>query len=151
MHEAHRTSDISAAPRGELASRVLAMPADTNPKGNIFGGWIMAMMDAAALMTATTRTHGPAVTVAVSNITFLHPVTVGDVLCCYTDVVRVGTTSITLAVEVWVLRQGQGERIKVTDAEFTFVAVTDNGDPRPLNDGQTVSAAENQRDPQRTS
>jgi acyl-CoA thioesterase YciA len=132
-----------AEPRGELASRTLAMPADTNPTGDIFGGWIMALMDGAALMTATSRAAGRVVTVAVSNIAFLQPVKVGDAVCCYTDVVRVGTTSLTLSVEVWVLRQGQGERVKVTDAEFTFVAVDADGRPRPLtvSDGSARSPA----------
>lgn len=123
---------MAAAPRGELASRVLAMPVDTNPMGNILGGWIMAQMDAAGGMSAARIAQGPVVTVAVSKITFLEPVNVGDVVCCYTDTVRLGTTSVTLAVEVWVLRQGQGERVKVTDAEYTFVAVDHDGRPRPV-------------------
>jgi len=108
------------------------MPADTNPKGDMFGGWIMALMDAAASMTATQHAKGRVVTGAVSNIAFLRPVAVGDAVCCYTDVEHIGQTSITLHVEVWVLRQGQGERVRVTDAEFTFVAVNDNGHPRPI-------------------
>jgi len=115
------------------------MPADTNPMGDIFGGWIMSAMDAAAFMTATKRAEGRVVTVAVSNITFMRPVKVGDAVCCYTEVTRVGSTSITLAVEVWVQRQGHGDRIKVTDAEFTFVAVNDNGRPRQIVDGSGAS------------
>jgi acyl-CoA thioesterase YciA len=105
------------------------MPADTNPRGDIFGGWIMAMMDAAAAMTAGAHADRPVVTVAVSRILFLQPIKVGDAVCCYTDVVRIGRTSITLNVEVWVLRQGRGARMKVTEAEFTFVAVNENGRP----------------------
>ena len=122
----------SAEPRGELASRTLAMPADCNPRGNIFGGWIMALMDSAGKMSATPHAGGRVVTVSVSNITFLQPVHVGDTVCCYTEVTRRGRTSITLDVEVWVLRQGQGERVKVTEAEFTFVAVGEDGRPREL-------------------
>ena len=122
----------STEPKGELASRTLAMPADSNPKGDIFGGWIMSLMDSAGKMSATPHAGGRVVTVAVSNITFLQPVHVGDTVCCYTDVKRLGRTSITLDVEVWVLRQGQGDRIKVTDAEFTFVAVHEDGSPREL-------------------
>ena len=121
-----------AAPKGELASRTIAMPADANPMGDIFGGWIMALMDAAGLMTATREAHGRVATVAVSKVTFIEPVRIGDVVCCYTDLRAVGTSSMTMDVEVWVLRQGQGERIKVTDAEFVFVAVNDNGRPRPV-------------------
>jgi acyl-CoA thioesterase YciA len=119
-------------PRGELASRTLAMPTDTNPMGHVFGGWIMSLMDCAGKMTATQHAGGRVVTVAVSNIAFLQPVRVGDTVCCYTDPIRRGRSSLTLAVEVWVLRQGQGERMKVTDAEFTFVAVTEDGRKRPL-------------------
>ena len=122
----------SPEPRGELASRTLAMPADCNPRGDIFGGWIMSLMDAAGKMSATPHAAGRVVTVSVSNITFLHPVHVGDTVCYYTEVKRVGRTSITLDVEVWVLRQGQGARIKVTEAEFTFVAVDEEGRPRVL-------------------
>ena len=127
-----RNSRTVAEPRGELASRTLAMPADTNPRGHMFGGWIMALMDASGAMTATQQAGGAVVTVAVSNVIFLQPVKVGDTVCCYTDVTRRGRSSITLAVEVWVLRQGQGDRLKVSDAEFTFVAVNDNGRPRPF-------------------
>src|SRR5271165_7291808 len=122
----------STQPKGELASRTLAMPADSNPKGDIFGGWIMSLMDSAGKMSATPHAGGRVVTVAVSNITFLQPVHVGDTVCCYTNVKRLGRTSITLDVEVWVLRQGQGERVKVTEAEFTFVAVHEDGRPREV-------------------
>src|SRR5207244_11124382 len=122
----------STEPKRELASRTLAMPADSNPRGDIFGGWIMSLMDSAGKMSATPHAGGRVVTVAVSNITFLHPVHVGDTVCCYTEVKRIGRTSITLDVEVWVLRQGRGERIRVTEAEFTFVAVDKDGRPREL-------------------
>ena len=126
----HETS--AAAPRGELAARHLAMPADTNPSGNIFGGWIMASMDAAAGMTTTRLAEGQTVTVAVSNMVFMQPIKVGDTVCFYTDVKRTGRTSITLDVEVWVLRRGCGDRVKVTQAEFTFVVVGDDGRPRQI-------------------
>jgi acyl-CoA thioesterase YciA len=119
-------------PKGALASRTLAMPADTNPMGDIFGGWIMSLMDSAAKMSATRHANCRVVTAAVSNIAFLAPIKVGDTVCCYTDVKRTGRSSVTLDVEVWVLRQGQGDRVRVTDAEFTFVAVDDTGKPRPL-------------------
>jgi acyl-CoA thioesterase FadM len=93
---------------------------------------------------------GRVVTVAVSNITFLQPVHVGDTVCCYTDVKRVGRTSITLDVEVWVLRQGQGERVKVTDAEFTFVAVHEDGRPRELASSAAKKVASSARNSRRT-
>jgi acyl-CoA thioesterase YciA len=117
-------------PRGELAARSWAMPADTNPGGDIFGGWIMSLMDSAGATTATRLAEGPVVTAAVSNISFLRPVKVGDVVCCYTDTLSIGRSSIRLGVEVWVLRQGRGERMKVTAAEFTFVAIDEGGRPR---------------------
>src|SRR3954469_17641323 len=111
---------------------MLAMPSHTNLMGNIFGGWIMSVMDAAALMTATKIANGTVVTVAVSNMTSLEPVRVGDAICCYTDTIAIGETSITPAGEVWVLRQGQGDRVKITDAEFKFVALNNSGCPRPV-------------------
>jgi acyl-CoA thioesterase YciA len=119
-------------PAGELAVRVLAMPADTNPHGNIFGGWIMSLMDSAGAITAAQRAGRRVVTVAVTDMTFLAPIHVGDVVCCYTDIVRIGTTSIALRIETWALRDGQGERFKVTSAEFTFVAVDDDGNPTSI-------------------
>src|SRR5438094_6112541 len=114
-------------PRGELAARTLAMPADTNPSGDIFGGWIMSLMDAAGAISATRHAGCRVVTASVSNIAFLQPVKVGDVVCCYTDLRKIGRSSMTLGVEVWALRQGQEPRIKVTAAEFTFVALDDDG------------------------
>jgi acyl-CoA thioesterase YciA len=120
-------------PRGELASRSLAMPTDTNPMGHVFGGWIMSLMglrrqdDGDASRRRPGRHHG-----GLEHRLPAQPVQVGDTVCCYTDLIRLGRTSITLGVEVWVLRQGQGERIKVTDAEFTFVAVAEDGRKRAL-------------------
>ena len=124
--------EAQGGPRGELAARTLAMPANTNPSGDIFGGWIMSLMDAAGAMTATRRAGGRVVTAAVTETAFLRPVKVGDVVCCYTEPVSTGRSSIALHVEVWVLRQGQGERVKVTAAEFTFVALDGRGKPRAL-------------------
>ena len=89
-------------------------------------------MGSAGKMSATPHAGGRVVTVAVSNITFMQPVHIGDTVFCYTDVSCIGRTSITLDVEVWLLRQGQGERVKVTDSEFTFVAVREDGRPREL-------------------
>lgn len=85
-------------PRGELASRVLAMPTDTNPKGDIFRGWIMSLMDMAGKMSATTVANGRVVTVAVDRIVFREPVKVGDVVCCYTHTTRIGRSSITRSI-----------------------------------------------------
>ena len=132
----------AASPRGELAARQLAMPAHTNPAGDIFGGWIMASMDAAAAMATTRLTEGRTVTVAVSSMVFIQPVKVGDAVCFYVDVKEVGRTSLKMDVEVWVLRHGRGDRIKVTEAEFTFVAVDDDGRPRPIQEHSRWAAPE---------
>src|SRR5690242_7783816 len=99
-------AEAEAAPRGEMAVRTLAMPADTNPAGDIFGGWIMSLMDVAGGITAASRARGRVATVAATDMAFLRPVKVGDVVCCYTDLARLGRTSLTLHVEAWVLRQG---------------------------------------------
>ena len=137
-----REAGLSGPPQppGELAARTLAMPADTNPNGDMFGGWIMSLMDAAGAITATNRAGGRVVTAAVSNIAFLQPVKVGDVVCCYTDIRKIGRSSITLDVEVWVLRQGRGPRFKVTAAEFTYVALDDSGRPRQVGGSENSSA-----------
>jgi acyl-CoA thioesterase YciA len=123
---------ISLSPRGELSLRTVAMPADTNPAGDIFGGWIMSLMDLAAGIAAGTRAKGRVATAAVSNLSFLQPVKVGDVVCVYTDITKTGRTSIIVSVEAYVLRRNQGERVRVTAAEFVLVAVDDHGTPRPL-------------------
>ena len=125
-------TNAAIQPKGDLSLRTVAMPADTNPAGDIFGGWIMSLMDLAAGVSAGTHAKGRVATAAVSNLSFLQPVKVGDVVCVYTDITRTGRTSITLDVEAWVLRRGQGERVKVTAAEFVLVAVDGNGKPRPL-------------------
>ena len=125
-----------AEPRGNLVLRTMAMPADTNPNGDIFGGWILSQMDIAGGILAKEVSAGRSVTVAVNGMKFIHPVQVGDVVCCYGDVVRVGTTSITLHLEVWVkpiLRAGECDgRFKVTEAEFVFVAIDEHGKKRPI-------------------
>jgi acyl-CoA thioesterase YciA len=119
-------------PRGDLSLRTVAMPADTNPAGDIFGGWIMSLMDLAAGVAAASRAKGRVVTAAVSNLSFIRPVKVGDVVCVYTEINRIGRTSITVGVDTWVLRGGQGERVRVTAAEFVHVAVDADGKPRAL-------------------
>jgi acyl-CoA thioesterase YciA len=121
-----------AVPRGELSLRTVAMPADTNPAGDIFGGWIMSLMDLAAGVAAGTRAKGRVATAAASNLSFLRPVKVGDVICVYTEIKKTGRTSIIVGVETFVLRRNQGEREKVTAGEFVMVAVDNQGTPRPL-------------------
>src|SRR5580692_7586049 len=125
-------SESDNQPRGELALRIVAMPADTNPSGDIFGGWLMSQMDMGAGTTASARAKGRTATVAVSHLSFLRPVKVGEVVCVYTEVIRVGRTSMSLAVEAWALPRGLGGRHKVTAAEFVMVAVDEHGKPRPV-------------------
>ena len=120
-------------PKGELAIRTLAMPADTNPAGDIFGGWLMSQMDIASSITAGVRARGRVATVAVTGFTFHKPVQVGDVVCCYADIQCIGTTSMMILVEAWVLRRSEPERrVKVTEGSFTFVALDEEGKKRPI-------------------
>jgi acyl-CoA thioesterase YciA len=130
--DARVTDGMPLEPRGELAVRTLAMPADTNPAGDIFGGWLMSLMDVAGGIAAGERAQGRVATVAVTDMAFLRPVKVGDVICCYTELARVGSTSLTFHVEAWVLRQRLGDRIKVTSADFTYVALDGAGKPRSV-------------------
>lgn len=119
-------------PQGQLSLRTLAMPRDANPNGDIFGGWVVSQMDIAAGMAASLHSQGRAATVAIDKMVFKLPVYVGDILCVYTDMRRVGTTSMTIHVEAWVLRDRRGERVKVTEGVFTFVAIGDDRKPRPV-------------------
>ena len=108
-------------PRGELAIRTLAMPADANPSGDIFGGWVLSQMDIAGGIAAGQRADGRVATVAVTGMTFHLPVFVGDVLCVYTDIEKVGCTSITVWIEAWALSRRREDRIRVTEGRFVFV------------------------------
>ena len=124
-------------PKGDLILRTMAMPADTNPNGDIFGGWILSQMDIAGGILAKEESQGRAVTIAVNSMKFIRPVQVGDIVCCYGKVVRIGTTSITLQLEVWIkplLHESGSEdvRLKVTEAEFVFVAIDKEGNKRPV-------------------
>ena len=123
-------------PRGDMLLQTLAMPADTNPAGDIFGGWIMSQMDIAGGILARAIAQCRIVTVAVDSIRFIKPVHVGDVVCCYGRLERIGTTSITLQLEVWVKsvihEQGVDAQFMVTQAAFTYVAVDGEGRKKPI-------------------
>ncbi|MCB9994402.1 MAG: acyl-CoA thioesterase [Hyphomicrobiaceae bacterium] len=119
-------------PHGDLTIRTLAMPADTNPSGDIFGGWVLSQMDIAGGVAARKIAGGRVVTVAVTAMTFIAPVKVGDVLCVYTRLVKTGTTSITLGIEAWALRASGGPRDRVTEGTFVYVALGNDSRPRPL-------------------
>jgi acyl-CoA thioesterase YciA len=119
-------------PDGDPALRDVAMPADANPFGDIFGGWLLSQMDLAGGKVAARRAKGRTATVAVTGMSFHRPVFVGDEVTCYAKIVRVGTTSITVKIESWV-RRGTGEEyIPVTEGTFTYVAVDGNRRPRPV-------------------
>ena len=127
-----RDEQAEDQPHGELAVRTIAMPADTNANGDIFGGWVMSRMDQAGGIAGVERSQGRVVTVAVEAMTFIRPVKVGDVLSVYTSVKSVGRTSMKIQVEAWAKRFRTTLHEKVTDATFTFVAIDDDGRPRPV-------------------
>ena len=125
-------SDTLPEPSGSLTIRTLAMPADTNPAGDIFGGWVMSQMDIAGAIAAVERAKGRVVTVAVEAMTFIAPVKVGDILCVYTTIERVGNTSITVAIEAWARRNRLDDRQKVTDGKFVYVSMGEDGQKRRI-------------------
>lgn len=123
--------DENEEPKGTLAIRTLAMPADTNPNGDIFGGWLMSQMDIAGGITAHVYAYGPVVTVGIEAMTFHRPVSVGDVVCCYGDMVKTGRTSVTVLIQAWVLKESNpNNRVKVTEGTFTYVAIDGSGNKR---------------------
>ena len=121
-------------PTGQITIQAIAMPADTNANGDIFGGWLVSQMDLAAGVLAKKIAQGRVVTVSINSMTFLKPVHVGDVVSCYVHLVKKGRTSMTFAVEVWSDPLYNGERYRVTEGTFVFVAIDDEGKPRVLPD-----------------
>jgi acyl-CoA thioesterase YciA len=126
------SEDVDEQPRGELTVRLVAMPSDTNANGDIFGGWVLSQMDQAGGIAAVETAQGRVATVAIDAMHFIRPVKVGDVLCVYTAVDHIGRTSLKVHIEAWARRFCTHRREKVTDATFTFVAIDDNGRPRPV-------------------
>ena len=120
---------MSDTPKGTLTIRTLAMPADSNPSGDIFGGWVLSQMDIAAGICAVERARCRAVTVALDGMSFLEPVKIGDVLSVYAELIGVGNTSLDIHVEAWTQRSRSGNETKVTEAKFKFVALDENGRP----------------------
>jgi acyl-CoA thioesterase YciA len=121
-----------APPNTKPTLCAIAMPMDTNPHGDIFGGWLVSQMDLAGSSAATRRSKGRVVTVAITSMTFHRPVYVGDEVSCYADVIKVGHTSLTVKIASWACRGIGDEQIAVTDGVFTYVAVDANGKPRPV-------------------
>ncbi len=126
---------VAAVAQGDLAIKALAMPRDSNPGGDIFGGWILSQMDVAGAIMAGVRAAGRVATVGIEAMSFHMPVRVGDVVSCYAAVTRLGTTSITVHVEVWALRRAKGVSVKVTEGVFTYVAIDAAGGKRSLPPG----------------
>jgi len=124
-------------PQGMLTLQTLSMPADTNPLGDIFGGWILSQMDIAGAVLALEIAHGRVTTVAVSSMKFLRPVPVGSLVSCYAVLLGIGHTSIRVGIEVWIKDFKNHERHKVTEGEFVYVAIDDNGKKRPVNTENT--------------
>ena len=126
---------MSDRPKGELVIQTIAMPQDTNPNGDIFGGWVTSQMDLGSGILAAKTAQARVVTAAMEGMSFLQPVRVGDTVRCYAHVEKIGRTSMTIPVEVWVTRYMTGEELRVTHGVFTLVAVDESGKPIPVKRG----------------
>jgi len=127
-----KTTHRPADPVGQLTLQTLAMPRDTNPHGDIFGGWLLSQMDLAGAVLARQLTKGRVATVAVSDMGFLRPVPVGALVSCYTSLLETGRTSMRINIEVWIDGGDNGERAKVTEGDFVYVAISEDGKTRPV-------------------
>ena len=125
-------------PLGDLSIRTMAMPADTNQNGDIFGGWLLSQMDIAGGIFASKATQSRTVTVAIEAMRFRKPVYVGDVVSVYGSLVRLGRTSITVHVAAWVQRRNESKSILVTDGNYTYVAIDDQGHPQVIRRDQAA-------------
>jgi acyl-CoA thioesterase YciA len=137
----HDLLNTEAEPRGDLCTRTLAMPADTNANGDIFGGWLLSQMDIGGGIFASKIAKSRTVTVAIEAMNFRKPVYVGDLVSVHAKLVRVGRTSITVHLEAWVMRRKEMHSILVTDGNFTYVSIDDQGHPQAVKqDGRPISA-----------
>jgi acyl-CoA thioesterase YciA len=137
----HAPLNSETEPLGELCIRTLAMPADTNQNGDIFGGWLLSQMDLAGGVFASKIAKSRTVTVAIEAMNFRKPVFVGDLVSVHGNLVRVGKTSITIHLEAWVLRREEMQSILVTDGNFTYVSIDDQGHPQTIKqDDPPISA-----------
>src|SRR5215475_3257879 len=123
---------LNTEPLGDLCIRTLAMPADTNANGDIFGGWLLSQMDVGGGVFASKIANSRTVTVAIEAMNFRKPVFVGDLVSVHANLVRIGRTSVTVHLEAWVLRRKELKSILVTDGNFTYVAIDDDGHPQPV-------------------
>jgi len=133
--------NMETEPGGELCIRTLAMPADTNANGDIFGGWLLSQMDVGGGVFASKIAKSRTVTVAIDAMNFRKPVFVGDVVSVHANLVRIGKTSITVHLEAWVIRRKETRSILVTDGNFTYVSIDDQGHPQEIKrDAPPISA-----------
>lgn len=126
------TISPAASPSGELTLQTLAMPADTNPNGDIFGGWLLSQMDLAGGVLARRLSKGRIATVAISDMAFLRPVPVGAVVSCYTTLLETGRSSMRINIEVWIQVEGSDDWAKVTEGDFVYVAISPEGKTRAV-------------------
>ena len=137
----HAPPSEETGPLGDLCTRTLAMPADTNANGDIFGGWLLSQMDIAGGVAASKIAKTRTVTVSIDAMNFRKAVYVGDLVSVHANLVRVGRTSMTIHLEAWVLRRKEMKPILVTDGNFTYVAIDEQGKPQAIpRDGAPISA-----------
>ena len=131
----HAPPTTEAEPCGDLCTRTLAMPADTNANGDIFGGWLLSQMDIGGGIFASKIAKSRTVTVAIDAMNFRKPVYVGDLVSVHANLVRTGRTSVTVHLEAWVLRRKETSSILVTDGNFTYVSIDEQGHPQVIKQG----------------
>lgn len=129
---AKKTAEFELLPTGELAIQTIAMPADANANGDIFGGWLLSQMDLAAGVIAAKRANSRVTTVALDAMVFHKPVFIGDIIACYGELLRVGKTSMTIKVEAWKANRREQKRTKVTEGVFTYVAIDKQRKPQAV-------------------
>ena len=137
----HAPPNYEIEPCGDLSIRTLAMPADTNQNGDIFGGWLLSQMDIGGGIFASKVAKSRTVTVAIEAMNFRKPVFVGDVVSVHVNLVRIGKTSVTVRVEAWVMRRKEMHSILVTDGNFTYVSIDDHGRPQVIQPGEPPTSA----------
>ncbi|HEY0852225.1 MAG TPA: acyl-CoA thioesterase [Bradyrhizobium sp.] len=140
MTETHAPPNDETEPRGDLCTRTIAMPADTNANGDIFGGWLLSQMDIAGGVAASKVAKSRTVTVSIDAMNFRKPVYVGDLVSVHANLVRVGRTSMTIHLEAWVVRRRETRPILVTDGNFTYVAIDEAGRPQPIQRNEPLTA-----------
>ena len=136
----HAPPSDQTGPRGDLCTRTIAMPADTNANGDIFGGWLLSQMDIAGGIAASKVAKSRTVTVSIDAMNFRKPVYVGDLVSVHANLVRVGRTSMTIHLEAWVVRRKETRPILVTDGNFTYVAIDEQGRPQPIQRNEPLTA-----------